>query len=439
MAKTVHTREVGSARSGYSRALVEDSWDLRFPHSARVYAKMSREDAQVKSVINAVCLPIRRAEWWLDPNGADDEIVRHVAGDLRLNILGDTDTESTSPYAAHVSWKAHIEQALKALVYGHMFFEQVYRVGDDGKEHLWKLAPRWPGTIQKIHVADDGGFQGITQYGTGASGLVVSDKPQIPVDNLVAYIHDDEGGQWTGTSILRPSYKHWHLRDQLLRLEVTILDRNGMGLPVYVGSQITNNPDKDLADGWQIVEKARSGESSGAAIPAGAELKILGVSGQLVSPREAITYHDRMIAKAVLAHFLNLDAQGGSFALASTQADLFVQSLQTIAEWIADVATQHIVEDLVRIAYPDYTGSLPKIICDPIASKKEYTPEQITALANAKVIFTDAVLDEHIRRVGGLPRRQPYEDAVQEKKTRLEIDEKEGISLSSPPTHEQES
>lgn len=422
-------REVGSARIARNLALREDNWELRFPHSTRVYAKMAREDAQVKSVINAVCLPIRRADWWLDPNGADDEIVQHVSNDLRLNVLGGMPFDSSVSHSAHLSWKSHVEQALKALVYGHMFFEQVYEVGADGKEHLRKLAPRWPGTISKIHVAKDGGLLGITQY--GAEGMD-PEKPQIPVENLVAYVHDDEGGEWYGTSILRPSYKHWSLRDQLLRLELTILDRNGMGLPVYRGSDFSKNPDSDLENGQRIVEAARSGESSGASIPAGSDLKILGVSGQLVSPREAITYHDRMIAKAVLAHFLNLDSQGGSFALASTQADLFVQALQTIAEWIADVATQHIVEDLVRLAYPDYTGPLPRITCDPIASRKEYTPEQLTSLATSKVIFTDSVLDEHVRRVGGLPPHQPYEDAVKEKKARLEIDQKEGISLSTP-------
>lgn len=424
------TREIGVART-HSKALVDDNWDLRFPQSTRVYAKMRREDAQVRSVINAVSLPIQRAEWWVDPNGADIEVVERVAQDLRLRILGDDLTRPMGRVFGHVSWKIHIEQVLKALVYGHMFFEKVYKVDDNGEEHLWKLAPRWPGTIQKIHVDKDGGLAGITQHGSDIKKKF-GDEPQIPVGNLVAYVFDDEGGEWTGTSILRPAYKHWQLRDQLLRLELTILDRNGMGLPVYKGSEFAKNPDSDLAAGQKIVEAARSGESAGVSTPAGSDFKILGVSGQLVSPREAINYHDSMIARAVLAHFLNLQG-GGSYALADTQADFFVQSLQTIAEWIADVATQHIIEGLVETAFPEYKGPRPRVIVDPIAAKKEFTPEQIAMLIDKGAIFADAVLDEHLRRVGGLPGKQPYADALREKKKKLELERKAGITLSQPP------
>jgi hypothetical protein len=51
---------------------------------------MGREDAQVTSVLNALWLPIERADWRLDPNGAPDEVVALVSEDLRLPVLGDS-------------------------------------------------------------------------------------------------------------------------------------------------------------------------------------------------------------------------------------------------------------------------------------------------------------------------------------------------------------
>lgn len=424
------TREVGHARAARNHALAEDNWELRFPHSARVFAKMGREDAQVTSVLRAVTLPIRRATWFVEPNGAPDDIVAAVCEDLRLRAKGEDPNKPFAPRTGRVSWEKHLEQALKAMQFGHMFFEQVYEPGADGREHLVKLAPRWPGTIDAINVDDDGGLMSIRQ--TAAAGARRGDDVrEIPVDRLVAYVFDDEGSQWTGKSVLRPAYKHWKLRDSLLRLELSTLDRNGMGVPVYTGSEVARDPDKDLADGQGIVEGFRAGEHAGASIPAGSKLQLLGTSGQLVSPREAINYHDSMIAKSVLAHFLNLEGKGGSYALAETQSDLFIQSLQTTAEWLADIATQHVVEDLVRVAFPDHTGLVPRVTFDPIASKKEISAADLAGLKNAGLILGDKDLEEDLRRRYTLPPKQKLSDALESKKQRQVMEEQMGVTLSS--------
>ena len=423
-------REMGYARAVHNRALQDDNRALVFPRSAHTFAKMLREDAQVTAIFRAVSLPIRRANWQLDANGAPPEIVSHVAEDLRLRVRGDDPHKPLAPRAGRVSWEKHLEQALYALVFGHMFFEQVYEVGRDGREHLRKLAPRWPGTLTKINVADDGGLESIEQDASGVGKR--SDSPKIPVSRLVAYCFDDMGGLWHGRSILRPAYKNWKIKDELLRLELNTLDRNGMGVPVYTGSDLTNDPEGDLERGQEIVEGFRSGETAGASIPFGAKLEVKGTSGQLISPREAIAYHDNMMARSVMAHVLNLDGKGGAYALASTQNDLLVQSLQTMAEWVQDVATQHVVEDLVRVAFPEHDGLMPQLVFDPIASKKEISPGDLAGLLNAKAIFADKDLEEDLRRRYTLPPKQKISDALQSKLDREALEEEMGVSLSSP-------
>lgn len=423
-------REMGYARAVHNRALQDDNRALVFPRSAHTFAKMLREDAQVTAIFRAVSLPIRRANWQLDANGAPPEIVSHVAEDLRLRVRGDDPHKPLAPRAGRVSWEKHLEQALYALVFGHMFFEQVYEVGRDGREHLRKLAPRWPGTLTKINVADDGGLESIEQSASGVGKR--SDSPKIPVSRLVAYCFDDMGGLWHGRSILRPAYKNWKIKDELLRLELNTLDRNGMGVPVYTGSDMTNDPEGDLERGQEIVEGFRSGETAGASIPFGAKLDVKGTSGQLISPREAIAYHDNMMARSVMAHVLNLDGKGGAYALASTQNDLLVQSLQTMAEWVQDVATQHVVEDLVRVAFPEHDGLMPQLVFDPIASKKEISPGDLAGLLNAKAIFADKDLEEDLRRRYTLPPKQKLSDALRSKLDREALEEEMGVSLSSP-------
>lgn len=431
VADGVKRREIGRARSARNQLLTEDNADLRFPQSARVFAKMLREDTQVKSVIRAVTLPIRRAGWRLDPNGAPDEVVALASEDLRLQVVGESPSKPVAPRQGRVSFEKHLEDALKCLVFGYMFFEQVYAPGVDGREHLVKLAPRWPGTVEKINVADDGGLESIEQrgYSTGRFRL---ERTKIPVEHLVAYVYDDQCSEWTGQSVLRPAYKNWVLKDELLRKELTTLERNGMGVPIYRGSDLAIDPDADLEYGQEVAERLRSGEYAGAAIPAGAQLELKGVSGQLVSPREAIAYHDSQIAKAVLAHFLNLEGKGGSYALAQTQSDLFVQSLQTIAEWLADVFTQHVIEDLVRVAFPEHDGLCPRLVFDPIASKKELTAQDLATLVRDGVILPDKDLEEHTRRVFSMPPKQKLADALAGKKYRQDLEQTMGVTLSEP-------
>lgn len=229
--------------------------------------------------------------------------------------------------------------------------------------------------------------------------------------------------------MLRPAYKHWKLRDQLLRLEAMVLERNGMGVPRYRGSELSNDPQGELERGQQIASELRAGTAAGASIPAGSDLAILGVSGQLVSPREAISYHDSMMAKAVLAHFLNLEGKGGSYALAETQSDLFIQSLQTIADWVADTATQHVVEDLVELAFPGYEGTCPRVVVDPIASKKELSAADLTSLSSGDhpVIQPDKDLEEHVRRIYSLPAKRPLREAIADGSTAAPTPTPDGV------------
>lgn len=401
--------EVGHGLTVSSSPLVDDNWELRFPQSVRTFAKMRREDSQIETVLSAISLPIRRSQWRIDPNGAPDEIVERVAGDLRLPILGGDAHVPVGRSRGRVSWGDHLQKVMWAMQFGHMFFEQIYGTDERGQEHLVKLAPRLPGSIKKINVAHDGGLESIEQWPVVGNSLGrVGDPVVIPVGRLVAYVHEPLDTTWEGRSVLRPAFKHWKLRDLLLRFEVNAVERNSMGIPVYQGSEFAADSQEDLRFGQKIATEIRSGQSSGAAIPAGAKLSLMGVSGQLLSPREAIVYHDSMMAKSVLAHFLNLE-DGGSYALADTQADLFIQSLQTKAEWIADTATQHIIEDLVDVAFPEYAGTCPRMVFDPIASRKEITAEALALLVNAGVIFTDRELEEDVRSRFAMPAKEKKE------------------------------
>lgn len=374
----------------------ETTPELRWPHSIAVYNAMWRQDAQVSSVLRAVSSPILRTRWAIDGTGCDPRVVQHVATDLGLPIVGSDGSVASVRTKGRFSWQRHLREALLFLRYGHAFFEQVYRLDGAGQAHLRKLGYRPPHTIAKINVARDGGLVSIEQNGfDGAVGSVT-----LPVARLVAYVLEQEGGDWTGTSLLRPAYKHWLLKDRLLRVQTQSVERNGMGIPLYTAAP----GETDLDAGEEIATSVRAGDNSGAAIPNGADLELLGVTGALPDADKPIRYHDEQIARAVLAHVLNLgQATGtGSYALGDTLAGVLEVSLQAVAEQVRDTSSAHIVEDLVDINYgPDEPA--PRLVFDEIGSNSNAIVMAIAQLVNAGVLRPDEDLEQFLRTTLGLP------------------------------------
>lgn len=375
----------------------ETTPELRWPASVSVFDAMRSQDAQVASVLRAVTLPVRRTTWRLDGSGCREEVTRHVSQDLGLPVVGFPPNVATRT-RGRFSWDEHLYHALLMLVFGHAYFEQQYRIDTAGLAHLRRLGYRPPRTLSAVTVASDGGLVSIVQHPRPGSG--VKAKP-IPVDRLVAYVNDREGGNWLGRSLLRPAYKFWRLKDPTLRVQAQTNERNGMGVPLYEGSETEKTRD-DLVEGAKLATSWRSGSQAGAAIPHGANLTLKGVEGELPDAMPAIRYYDEQIARAVLAHFLNLDTKGGSYALASVQAETFIQSLQSLAQSVADTTSQHVVEDLVDLNWGSEEPA-PRVVFEEIGAKQAATADSIKKLLDSGALFADRELEESLRQQYGLP------------------------------------
>ena len=404
---TIPVSEQGYASENKSfwGVLSEDETpELQWPKNIEVYDRMRRQDAQVISVLRAVTLPVRRTNWRIDPNGADPEVARQVADDLGLPLAGEADRPVIRT-RDRFSWPDHLRLALLMLPFGHAFFEQQYRIENVGgvpRARLRKLGYRPPKTISRIDAAADGGLVSISQHDV---------KKPISVDRLVAYVNEREGGNWLGQSMLRPAYKNWILKDRMLRVQAQTVDRNGLGFPVYEASEIHESvkgaervarEQAEIDAGQKLAQGVRSGDKAGAAIPHGAKLTMKGVEGTLPDAEKPIRYYDEQIARAVLAHFLNLGTETGSWALGSTFADFFTMSLQTLAEQIADVTNQHVIEDLVDLNWGTEAPA-PRLVFDEIGSKNPATAEAIKRLIECGAITADDKLEAHIRTTMNLP------------------------------------
>lgn len=388
--------------------------DLRWPLSVKVFDRMRREDFKVKAVMRAVKAPLLSTQWRLDPAAASDEVVQFVSRELGLPILGVEDEKQVVDARrtrGRFSWQEHLRLSLLMLDFGHMAFEQVYRFDEQtGRHHLKKLGPRFPSSIAKWHVARDGGLKGISQHKQGAwiSGPIAADK-MLGIERLVVYSNEREGAEWWGQSLLRSAYKSWLIKDRLMRVDGLSIERNGMGIPVHTAPEVGDHvQDKikaaqdQIEAGLRITQDLRSGDNAGASLAYGAKLDLVGVTGQLPNALKSIQYHDDGIGTAVLANFLNLGRQTGSWALGTTYKDFFVSSLNVAGRQVCDVGTQHIVEDLVDLNFGTEEPA-PRIVYDDLAGQDQALAYAIKALVDAGVLTQDEALESHLRAQYKLP------------------------------------
>ncbi len=390
----------------------ERTSDVRWPLSVRVYDDMVRQDAQISSVLSAVYSPILRTTWRIDGAGCDPRVTAHIAADLGLPIVGGDPNVAAIRTRDRFSWTKHLEVAIPTMLqYGHAPFEQVYSAGDPVNDtvyapwHLKKLAFRPPRTIANWGIRPDGTLASIQQWTPAYSGTMMvgfgglAAGPIIPENSLVVYVNRLQGGNWMGMSVLRPAYKNWLLKDYLLRTQAQVLERNGMGLPVHTAA---GGSEAELEAGLSIATAARAGDSSGVSLANGAKFELVGISGKLPDILPTIQYLDEQIARAVLAHFLNLGTQTGSWALGSTFADFFTLSIQTHAENFRDTAQQHIIEDLVDINYGPNEPA-PRLVFDEIGTRRAEILASINSFVAAGVIRPDEDLEAFVRSSLDLP------------------------------------
>jgi hypothetical protein len=382
----------------------EETAALAWPQSNWTYDRM-RRSGTVANIITAVTRPIRRPNVFvLDPQGARPEIVTQIAEDMDLPIVGQEHRPPPLRRRGRFSWLDHVRLALSCLTYGHMGFELVCDakvLKDTGMARLAKLAPRFPHTISHIDTAPDGGLVGIRQW---SAGFGFGPEVPIPVSSLVWYANERLGAAWQGQSFLRPSYGSWLRLDRMLRARAYLMERQSMGIPV--GEAPEGASQEVIDDMGSLAQQARAGDQSGVGIPHGARIRLIGVEGTLPDINGAIADEKAALADSVMASFLRLGTgkSSGNRALGQTFVDQFTQSEDSIAGQIADVATQHVVEDLVDLNWGENEPA-PAVVARPIDAETDIDPADLVSLIHEGAITPDDSLQDFLRSRYHLPKR----------------------------------
>lgn len=373
--------------------------DLVWPASVFTYGQM-RRDPQLAAVLKAVTLPIRRATWQVDPAGAPDLAVQLVADGLGLPVKG-TDRGATGARVRGVRWAEHCRLSLLDLVYGHMPFEETYDVSDGATARLAALSERMPSTIQEIGVARDGTLDHVRQWGQPQG----RNRP-IPAARLLWYAHEREGSAWQGASLLRPAFAAWLLKREMLRAHATGNRRFNHGVPTVEWAAGSDPTPAQVADAAAFASAARTGDQSGGSLPPGAHLVLTGLTGGVPDTLGFVRYLDQQMSRIALAGMLDLgETPNGSRALGAEFVDLFLLTIQALADEHAEAITGQTVARLVAYNLGDDVP-VPYVCVSDVGSKREVTAEAIQLLITSGAVEPDPALDAWIRREWRLPERE---------------------------------
>jgi len=167
---------------------------------------------------------------------------------------------------------------------------------------------------------------------------------KLPPDKFLIYAYMPRYESPYGASDLRAAYRHWWSKDIILRFYNVYLEK--FGSPTVLGSYSRGTPRSQQDDLLKVLDRIQ--QETAVVLPEDIKVELLeaqrsGESGYL----QAIEYHDRQIAKAILGQTLTTDEgmRYGSFALAKVHLDVLRMCLEKLKR---DLEESVMREQLIR-------------------------------------------------------------------------------------------
>lgn len=373
------------AEIGKSTSLVYNGLNVNLDYNnkltgafrVREYNKMRLGDSTVRACMQAMKLPILRANWDFIA-ASEDSLDQEVKDFVSQNLF----------YDMANTWTEWLTEALNYLAIGNAIYEKVYRFDEDGKIRLHKLAFRPSDSIWSWQM--ENGQPGITQ-------ITTSGRFSIPMEKMLVLVNEKEGENWEGISVLRSAYRNYYVKDALLKIDAIAAERQGLGIPEAVVPVGTLAKKKNEIEA--VLQNLRTNEKAYSIRESNITIGFMDMKGHTVRDvMPSVMYHDRSMAKSILADFLELGSSSkGSYALSKDKTDFFTLSLEAIAEYIADAVNEHVVKPLVDYNF-NGVGEYPKLTFSDIKSVDiAALSTALSTMATAKVITPGEDVEDWIR------------------------------------------
>jgi phage gp29-like protein len=373
------------------------------------YKEMSENDAVVGAMLFAIEMLLRKVDWRVEPYSSARE--DQEAADFLTSCMDDM---------SH-TWADTISEVLTMLIYGWAYHEIVYkrRQGpsrdptknskyNDGRIGWRKLPLRAQNTLLRWEFDDTGGIQGMWQNSPPDYQLRF-----IPIEKALLFRTRTNKGNPEGRSVLRNAYRAWYFKKQIEVIEGIGVERDLAGLPVLTppeGLDIWNPDDPEmvklLRQAESTVRNIRRDEMEGVVKPAGWTLELLNSGGRRQLDVNAIIQrYDQRIAMSVLADFILLGSeQVGSYALAVSKSDIFMQALHAWLDMIAEVFNRYAIPRLFALNPGLPQENLPTLQHGEVdAPNLQELGQFIKDLTGVGVLTPGPELEGYLRQVANLP------------------------------------
>ena len=384
----------------------------------KVYREMRDNDAIVGAIMFAVeslilQVPIKFTE-------ANDSAEAKAAAQLMVEVWDDMYTPNEDV----------MTEIITMLTFGWAFFETVYKQRrgtdaaqpskfDDGKWAWHKIALRSQDSLDRWDLGEYGDILGLWQAPWTSPSSKVA---YIPMSKGMLFRTRSHKNNPEGRSMLRNAYRSWYFLKRIQEIEAVGVERDLAGLPVMeVPAEIMSpRPSPDQASiramCEDIVQKVRRDEREGLVLPSatdrqgnptGYKFYLMSTGGKrALDVNKIVVRYEQRIAMTILAQFLMLGMdEVGSFALASTQTNLFSMALGAIVKRISSVFNTQGIPQLMKlngVAPENWPKMSPGDFEAP--SLKEFA-EALNNLVGAQVLTPDDDLEDHVRAQMSLPPR----------------------------------
>lgn len=389
---------------------------LRELHGRRgmeVYNEMSSNDDVIGSILYAIELLIRQADWDVQPGGPTD--ADKAAADFVRECMDDmSDT-----------WTDTISEILSFLTFGWSAHEIVYkrRCGisknpalnskyTDGLVAWQKLPIRAQESLYQWEYDDRDNLVAFTQMPAPDYQLIT-----IPAEKLLFFRTKSRKGNPEGRSILRNAYRDWYFKRRIQEIEGIGIERDLAGFPTLTapdGMNIWDVDDPEMntvrANAQAIVSNIRRDSLEGLVMPFGWKLELLSSGGERqFDTNKTIERYDTRIAMTCLADFVLLGHQNvGSFALSSDKTHLFSMAICSYLDIICETFNNKAIPQLMAVNGDRFAGisDYPKLIHGDVEDADlSALGEFVSKMAAAGLIIPDEATEDYLREVSRLPKR----------------------------------
>ena len=393
---TVGSRELGeSGTTIFGGYITDEDYVVALTGTTALttYDKMRKSDGVIKAALLACTLPVRAANWYVEP-ASDDERDKEVA-----DFISDCLFEKMT-----ITWDDFLRQALLMLAFGFSVFEKVFTEVEFQKKQmigLRKFAPRLQKTILKWKTEE--GEDGITQQ------LSTGGTVSIPIEKLLVFTHEKEGDNWVGISILRNAYRSWWFKNNIEKFNAIGFERQSVGIPYAKLPKGYSETDRLRAE--KLLKNLRVNEWGYTIIPDGWEVGFMDMkAGSVKDPSETIRRYNREILISVLAQFLDLGSGAtGSRALSADHSSTFHNNLTAVARQVKDIMNKYVVKQLVDLNYTVENYPTLKFSNIGLPAYAEIV-KALTGLTQQGIVVPDEKLEAHIRQLMSLPEKSELEE-----------------------------